>query len=154
MRGTKKAVFFVLLFKPHPSLTAERLERLQAGPARPGRIAREVQGFVNKRRKARARRQPIVQTTGTVAEAAGAVKDEVPLEWTKAALFRYDEGTNSYATAGRWFGCEKEADQFRCSIDKFKQLQKLYQPSRPLCKHEVAIHAARAISYGNWFPIK
>ena len=59
-----------------------------------------------------------------------------------------------YITAGRWFGCARHAERYRCSINKFKLLQKLYQPSRALCKHEVAMHAARAISYGNWYPCR
>ena len=60
----------------------------------------------------------------------------------------------NYITAGRWFGCARRAERYRCSINKFKLLQKLYQPSRALCKHEVAMHAARAISYGNWYPCR
>lgn len=39
-------------------------------------------------------------------------------------------------------------------FNKFRLVRKLYQPTRAMCKHEIAIHEVRAISLGNWFPCK
>jgi hypothetical protein len=159
--------YFVEILKPRfiqPAAAAHftgnhhcKHEYMHALPARRGKVARAVQGFVNKRRKARAARVPTVAPKPTPMDKSGApqVSSAAPVRAVAPALlWHWDNTISSYATGGRWFGSEQTATKFRCSIDKFKQLQQLYQPSRPLCKHEVAIHSVRAISYGNWFPCK
>ena len=100
-------------------------------------------------------------TTAGVQAATGATKEDIDTAatvdlaystWKDSKVHPWKDG--HYLTAGRWFGCSKASEKYKCAISKFKQLQKLYQPSRPLCKHEVASHAARAISYGNWYPCR
>ena len=51
-------------------------------------------------------------------------------------------------------GSSQLAMQYYQLFNKFRLVRKLYQPTRAMCKHEVAIHEVRAISLGNWFPCK
>jgi hypothetical protein len=60
--------------------------------------------------------------------------------------------TPSHTQHWRVFGCEALAMRHYQAFRKFSALRSLYRPSRPMCKHEVAIHEARAHSYGCWYP--
>jgi hypothetical protein len=40
------------------------------------------------------------------------------------------------------------------SFNRFRLVRQIYQPTRAMCKHEVAYHAVREISIGNWFPCR
>ena len=51
-------------------------------------------------------------------------------------------------------GSSQLATQYYQLFNKFRLVRKLYQPTRAMCKHEIAIHEVRAISLGNWFPCK
>ena len=91
-------------------------------------------------------------STSQLAEWGLATVDLAYSTWKDSQVHPWKDG--HYLTADRWFGCSKASEKYKCAISKFKQLQKLYQSSRPLCKHEVASHVARAISYGNWYPCR
>ena len=52
------------------------------------------------------------------------------------------------------FGSDKLAMKHFHAFNKFRLLRELYRPTRSMCKHEVAQHAARAASYGNWYPVR
>ena len=46
-------------------------------------------------------------------------------------------------------GSSQLATQYYQLFNKFRLVRKLYQPTRAMCKHEIAIHEVRAISIGN-----
>ena len=53
-----------------------------------------------------------------------------------------------------WFGSTQLVDKFHQFFNKFWLLRKLYRKKIPLCKHEVAFHEVRALSYANWYPVR
>ena len=66
---------------------------------------------------------------------------------------RVRSSTTNHQQASMMFGCDSLAEKFRTLFHKLRQLKMLYRETRPLCKHEVAILHARALSIGHWFPI-
>ena len=59
-----------------------------------------------------------------------------------------------YRCSWKTHGSEQLATKYFQCFNKFRMLRELYRPTRGMCKHEVAQHEARAISYGNWFPVR
>lgn len=51
-------------------------------------------------------------------------------------------------------GSSELAMRYYQLFNKFRLVRKLYQPTRAMCKHEIALHEVRAISIGNWFPCR
>ena len=45
------------------------------------------------------------------------------------------------------------AEKFRTLFHKLRQLRLLYRPTRALCRRKVAKLRARAVDFGNWFPL-
>ena len=59
-----------------------------------------------------------------------------------------------WACGSQTFGSDKLAMKHFQAFNKFRLLRELYRPTRCMCKHEVAQHAARAASYGNWYHVR
>jgi hypothetical protein len=127
--------------------------------ARRGGVALKIAKLVELRREKKRARQT-ASATGVctpsptaAAAAAAATAAQAAAARANAVLDPAQALAGSASCEHQTFGCEKLAMRtFQC-FNKMRLLRDLYRPSRPMCKHEVAKHEARALSYGCWFPV-